>query len=33
MIVNEIKFDHLKYFLDTFSDNAEMPRVESTFCA
>ncbi|MDH1321642.1 hypothetical protein N5C39_25265, partial [Enterobacter bugandensis] len=32
-LVNKIKYDHQKYFLDTFSDSAEMSNMDSIFCA
>ncbi|ECY3797792.1 hypothetical protein AU652_24460 [Salmonella enterica subsp. enterica serovar Minnesota] len=33
MKVNKNKYDHRKYFLDTFSDSAEMSSVDGIFCS
>lgn len=29
----KIKYDHLKYFVETFFDSAEMSNMDSIFCA
>lgn len=31
MSVNKIKYDHMKCFFDTFSDNAGMSKMDSIF--